>query len=201
MAVSKNKQPLLAKFTQGISIGSAEKAQFSDWTIIYYTRNSLSGNFNKEVYGITEDFDLIVVFSSNPTTKQISENTLFLVDEYPTNLNTEGNYIVKRIIKYDNNEIIVGCEKRKGIQYKNLYYNNNGQIYSYQMNFDNETMRGYINKYIQVPFSTGDILWLYEPDSAEDTENRIQLNSITNVGIVNDLLVFNEYSFGEYSGN
>ena len=201
MAISKNKQPLLAKFTQGISTGSAEKAQLSDWTIIYYTRNSLSGNFNKEIYGITEDFDLIVVFSSNPITKQIAENTLFLVDEYPTNLNSEGNYIVKRIIKHDNNEIVVGCKKRKGMQYKNLYYNNNGQVYSYQINFDSETMRGYVNKYIQVPFSAGDILWLYEPDSAEDVENRIQLNSITNVGIVDNLLVFNEYSFGEYNGN
>lgn len=201
MAINKNKKPLLAKFTKGISVGSAEVANLSDWTTIYYIRNSLSGNFNKEVYGITEDYDLIVVFSSNPITKQIAKNTLLLVNEYPTNLNKEGNYIVTKIIKYDNNEIVVGCEKRKGIKYKNLYYNYNGQIYSYQMNFDIETMRGYVDKYIQLPFATGDILWLYEPTNVNDTENRIRLNSITNVGIVDNLLIFNEYSFGEYNGN
>lgn len=200
MAVSKEKKPLLAKFTQGISTGSAEKAQLSDWTIIYYTRDSLSGSFNKEVYGITDDFDLVVVLDSNPITKQIAENTVLLFNEYPTNLNEEGNYTVTRIIRYDNNEIVVGCTKRKGIKYKNLYYLNNGQIYSYQMNFDTSTMRGYVNKYIQVPFSTGDILWLYEPTNSKDTENRIQLNSITNIGIVDNLRIFNEFAFGEYNG-
>lgn len=201
MAISKSKKPLLAKFTQGISVGSEEKAQLTDWTTIYYLRNSLSGNFNKEVYGITEDFDLVVVFASNSITKQIAENTLFLIDEYPTNLNENGNYIVKRIIKHDNNEVVVGCEKRNAIQYKNLYYNNNGEIYSFQINFDTDTMNGYTNKYIQVPFTTGDVLWLYEPTSIDDTENRIQLNSVTNVGIVDNLLIFNQYSFGEYNAD
>lgn len=200
MAIRKNKKPLLAKFTEGISTGSAEIAQLSEWTLVYYIRDSLSGSFNKEIYGIEGDFDLIVMFENNAITKQISNNTVFLINEYPTEMNKEGNYIVSKIIAHDDGEIVVGLSKRSGVSYKSIYYNNNGEIYSYQMNFDIDTMKGYVNKYSKVPFVVGDILWLYEPESVEETENRIQLNSITNVGIVDNLKLFAEYSFGEYNG-
>lgn len=200
MAVRKNKKPILAKFTQGISVGSAEKSSFTDWTLIYYTRDSLSGGFNKEVYGIDDDFDLVIILQSNDITKQISENTVFLINEYPTSLNAEGNYVVKKILKHDNGEIVVGLEKRKGTQHKNLYYAVSGQIYSVQVNYDKDTMKAYTNKYTVVPFETNSVIWLYEPDSVEDIENRIMVTSVTEVGIVDNYKVFNEYTFGEYGG-
>ena len=200
MAVRKNKKPILAKFTQGISVGSSEKSSFTDWTLIYYTRDSLSGGFRKEVYGIDEDFDLVVVLDSNSVTKQISANTVFLINEYPTLLNSEGNYIVSKILKHDNGEIVVGLDKRKSTQHKNLYYADSGKIYSVQVNYDKDTMKAYTNKYAVVPFETNSVFWLYEPDSIEDTENRIIVTSVLEVGIVDNYKVFNEYSFGEYSG-
>lgn len=200
MARRGDKKPLLAKFTEGISTGSAEKAQLSEWTLVYCIRDSLSGSFNKEVYGIEGDFDLIVMFENNVITKRISNNTIFLINEFPTSMNKEGNYVVSKIITHDDGEIVVGLSKRKGMGYKNIYYNNNGEVYSYQMNFDIDTLKGYINKYSKVPFGVGDVVWLYEPESIEDTENRIQLNSITNIGIVDNLKLFTEYSFGEYNG-
>nr|DAK86205.1 MAG TPA: hypothetical protein [Caudoviricetes sp.] len=199
MAIKKNKKPLLAKFTEGNSVGSAEVSSFSDWTLIYYVRDSLSGSFNKEIYGIEGDFDLIVMFESNAITKQISNDTIFLINEYPTSMNKEGNYVVEKIISHDDGEIIVGLSKRSAVNLKNIYYSKNGEIFSYQMNFDNDTLKGYVNKYLKVPFAVGDIVWLYEPDSAEDTENRIQLNEITNIGIIDNLKIFTEYSFGEYN--
>lgn len=201
MAVRKNKKPILAKFTQGISVGSAEKSMFTDWTLIYYTRDSLSGGFNKEVYGIDEDFDLVVIFQSNNVTKQISENTVFLINEYPTLLNAEGNYVVKKILKNDNGEIVVGLEKKKNNQHKNIYYADSGKIYSVQMNYDKDTMKAYTNKYSVMPFSKNSVLWLYEPNDIEDTENRIIVTAVTQVGIVDTLKIFNEYSFEEYSGS
>lgn len=200
MARRGDKKPLLAKFTEGISTGSAEKAQLSEWTLVYYIRDSLSGSFNKEVYGIEGDFDLIVMFENNVITKRISNNTIFLINEFPTSMNKEGNYVVSKIITHDDGEIVVGLSKRKGMGYKNIYYNNNGEVYSYQMNFDIDTLKGYVNKYSKVPFGVGDVVWFYEPESIEDTENRIQLNSITNIGIVDNLKLFTEYSFGEYNG-
>ena len=199
MAIKKDKKPILAKFTQGVSVGSAEKSNYTDWTLIYYTRDSLSGGFVKEVYGIDEDFDLIIVLDSNNITKQISENTVFLINEYPTNLNVEGNYVVRKTLKHDNGEIVVGLEKVKSTQHKNLYYADSGKIYSVQLNFDNETMKAYTNKYAVVPFETGSVLWVYEPDDINDTENRIIVTSVTETGIVDNYKVFKEYSFGEYN--
>lgn len=199
MAKRTDKKPMLAKFTEGISTGSAEIASLSDWTLIYYIRDSLSGSFRKEKYGIEGDFDLIVVCENNPITKQISNNTIFLINEYPTELNKEGNYTVKKVITHDDGEIVVGLTKKKGINHKSIYYNKDGKIYFYQMNFDMDTLKGYVDKYARVPFAEGDIVWLYEPDSADDEENRIQLNAITNVGIVDNLKIFTEYSFGEYN--
>lgn len=200
MAVRKNKKPILAKFTQGISVGSAEKSSFTDWTLIYYTRDSLSGGFNKEVYGIDEDFDLVIILQSNDITKQISENTVFLINEYPTSLNTEGNYVVKKILKHDNGEIAVGLEKLKSTQHKNIYYADSGKIYSIQMNYDKDTMNAYTSKYSVVPIETGSVVWLYEPDGIDDVENRLIVTSVTEVGIVDNYKVFKEYTFGEYSG-
>ena len=199
MAIKKDKKPILAKFTQGVSVGSAEKSNYTDWTLIYYTRDSLSGGFVKEVYGIDEDFDLIIVLDSNNITKQISGNTVFLINEYPTNLNVEGNYVVRKTLKHDNGEIVVGLEKVKSTQHKNLYYADSGKIYSVQLNFDNETMKAYTNKYAVVPFETGSVLWVYEPDDINDTENRIIVTSVTETGIVDNYKVFKEYSFGEYN--
>jgi hypothetical protein len=199
MAVKKDKKPILAKFTQGVSVGSAEKSSFTDWTLIYYTRDSLSGGFVKEVYGIDDNFDLIIILDSNDITKQISRNTVFLINEYPTTLNKEGNYIVKKILKHDNGEIMVGLEKRKSTQHKNLYYAVSGEIYSVQLNFDNETMKAYTNKYEVVPFETGSVLWVYEPNDIDDSENRIIVTSVTEVGIIDNYKIFKEYSFGEYN--
>lgn len=200
MAISKFKKPVLAKFAQGITVGNSETAKFSDWTVIYYIRNSLSGSFVRDVYGIDENFDLTLTFENNSITKQIVENTVFLIDEYPTNLNTEGNYRVRRIVCHDNNQIIVGLEKLKATKYKNLYYADSGNVYSYQINYDSDTMKAYTDKYAVVPFEQGSILWLYEPDDVDDIENRIQVTSVTTTGIVESLQVFNEYTFEEYSG-
>lgn len=199
MAIRKNKKPLLAKFSTGSSTGSAEHSHFSEWTTIYYIRDSLSGSFNKEIYGIEGDFDLIVMFENNAITKQISDDTIFLRNEFPTSMNVEGNYEVDKIIAHDDGQIIVGLSKKKGMSLKDVYYERDGEVYSFAMNFDLNTMKGYVDKYKQVPFSVGDILWLYEPENAEDEENRIQLNEIRNVGIVDNLKIFTEYSFGEYN--
>lgn len=201
MAVRKNKKPLLVKFSEGSTTGSAEKSKLSDWTIIYYTRDSLSGGFKKEVYGIDGNFDLVVIFENNNLTKRIAEDTLFLIGEYPTELNSQGNYIVKRIVHHDDGEIVVGLTHRTNLNYKNIYYNRDGVVYSYKINFDSATMKGYVNKYVNLPFGVGSILWLYEPIDISDTENRIVVNSIQTTGIVENLKIFNQISFGEYNGN
>lgn len=201
MAISKEKKPLLAKFSQGNTIGKAEFSKLSDWQVIYYTRSKKTGTVVKEVYGLDDNFDLVLIFDSNNITRQISENTLFLVDEYPTILNKDGNYTVKRIVRHDNNEIVAGLSKNKGVKHENLYYYNSGNLYACQVNYDSTTNKAYVDKYSTIPLTVGSIVWDCEPEDENDTENRYVVTSVTNVGIVDNLKVFKEITLGEYNGN
>lgn len=200
MAISKDKKPLLAKFSQGNSVNGGEFQTSNGWQVLYYTRSKKNGAVSKEVYGLDDNFDLVLIFDSNNITRQISESTLFLVDEYPTNLNAEGNYTVKRIVQHDNNQIVVGLKKNKGVKHENLYYYNSGNLYACQVNYDSSTHKAYVDKYSTLPLVVGSTVWDYEPDDENDTENRYTVTSVTNVGIVDNLKVFKEITLGEDNG-
>lgn len=200
MAISKYKMPLLAKFSQGNTVNGGEFQVSEGWQTLYYTRSSETGSVSKEIYGLDDNFDLVLVFDSNNVTRQISENTLFLVDEYPTNLNSEGNYTVKRVVRHDNNEIVVGLRKTKGIKHENLYYYNSGNLYACQVNYDSTTHKAYVDKYSTLPLQVGSVVWDYEPDDENDTENRYTVTAVTNVGIVDNLKVFKEITLGANNG-
>ena len=201
MAISKFKKPILAKFSQGNSVDSAEFSKLGDWTVIYYTRSYQSGSVSRQLYGLDDNFDLVLTFISNDITRKISENTLFLVDEYPTNLNTNGNYTVRRLVRHDNNEIVVGLKKQRGVEHKNLYYYDSGILYACQVNYDSSTHKAYVDKYSTIPLDVGSVVWDYEPDNQNDTENRYTVTSVTNVGIVENLNVFKEITLGVVNGN
>lgn len=201
MAISKNKRPILAKFSQGNTVDGAEYTKSGKWEVIYYTKSYQSGTVSKQLYGLDDNFDLVLTFDANSITKQISENTLFLVDEYPTNLNEDGNYTVKRIVKHDNNEIVVGLRKQRGIEHKNLYYYDSGNLYACQVNYDSSTQKAYVDKYSTIPLRVGSVVWDYEPENNEDTENRFVVTSVTYVGIVDNLKVFKEIALGVVDGN
>lgn len=194
MAISKFKKPILAKFSQGNSVDGEEYSKLSEWTVIYYTKSYQGGVVSKQLYGLDDNFDLTLTFDSNSVTRQISENTLFLVDEYPTSLNTNGNYSVKRIVKHDNNEIVVGLRKARGVEHSNLYYYDSGKLYACQVNYDSSTHKAYVGKYSTIPLQVGSVVWDYEPEDDKDTENRFTVTSVTNVGIVDNLKVFKEIS-------
>ena len=200
MAISKFKKPILAKFSQGNTVGNSEVATSEGWNTLYYTRSKKNGSVSKEIYGLDDNFDLVLVFDSNNITKQISENTLFLVDEYPTNLNVEGNYSVRKILQHDNNEIVVGLKATKGVKHENIYYYNNHTLYACQVNYDSSTHKIYVDKYSTIPLTVGSIVWDFEPDDENDTENRYTVTSVTNVGIVDNLKVFKEITLGVSNG-
>ena len=200
MAISRYKKPLLVKFSQGNTIVSGEVSKLSDWQTVYYTRNKLTGAVSKELYGLDDNFDLVLSFESNNITKQISESTLFLIDEYPTRLNSEGNYTVKRIIQHDNNSIVVGLKKNKGVKHENLYYYDSDVLYACQVNYDSDTHKAYVDKYSTLPLNVGLVVWDFEPESNEDTENRFTVTSVTEVGIVDNLKVFKEITLGVNNG-
>ncbi len=201
MAISKFKKPILAKFSRGNSVDGAENTKTGEWEVIYYTRSYQSGTVSKQLYGLDDNFDLVLTFDSNSITRQISENTLFLVNEYPTNLNESGNYTVKRVVQHDNNSIVVGLRKARGVEHKNLYYYDSGSLYACQVNYDSNTHKAYVDKYSTLPLQVGSVVWDYEPDDENDTENRYTVTTVTNVGIVDSLKVFKEITLGEYNAN
>ena len=200
MAISKDKRPLLVKFSQGNSVVGGENARLTEWQVVYYTRNKLTGTVSKELYGLDDNFDLVLSFDTNSITKQITESTLFLVDEYPTNLNADGNYTVKRIVQHDNNTIVVGLKKNKGVGHKNFYYFDSGILYTCQVNYDSDTNKIYVGKYSTLPFNVGLVVWDFEPENESDVENRFTVTSVTEVGIVDNLKVFKEITLGVNNG-
>lgn len=199
MAISRYKKPCLVKFSNGITVGDAEFSVSSDWTTIYYTTKSASGGYDRERYGTEENYDLVLILDNNNITKQINEGSIFLIDEYPTELNVEGNYKAKKISFTDSGKIIVMLNAKKGVKHRNLYFLKNDQLCSIQCNYDSQTNKGYFRKYETIPFTGNDTIWNIEPLTNEDSEGRIILVSQDNVGIVNDLKVFIELTFKEYN--
>ena len=201
MAISKYRMPILVKFSQGNSVGSAEQSKLSGWATLYYTRSYESGTVSRQIYGLDDNFDLVLTFDSNSKTRQIAENTLFLVNEYPTELNVDGNYTVKRIVRHDNNEIVVGLRKNKGVKHANLYYYSGNELLACQVNYDSTTKKAYIDKYSTIPLAVGLTVWDFEPDDKNDTENRYVVTSVATVGIVDNLKTFKEITLGVVNGN
>ena len=48
--------------------------------------------------------------------------------------------------------------------------------------------------------TVGSVVWDFEPDDENDTENRYTVTSVTNVGIVDNLKVFKEITLGVSNG-
>lgn len=194
MAISRYKKPLLIKFSQGNATGEQENSKLGSWQVAYYTRSAVSGSIQKQLYGLDDNYDLVVIFTANPITKQITENTLFLIDEYPTDLNSEGNYTARRVIVHDDNQIVVGLNKVRGVKHANIYYYDGGNLYACQVNYDSDTQKVYVNKYSTLPLVAGTAVWTSEPASEDDTTDAFTVSSVATVGIVSDLLVFKEIS-------
>ena len=49
--------------------------------------------------------------------------------------------------------------------------------------------------------TVGLVVWDFEPDDKNDTENRYVVTSVTNVGIVENLKTFKEITLGVVNGN
>lgn len=195
MAVKKDKLPLLAKFSVGQTTGDMNVSVYKGWQILYRSDKSIKSSFFHEDFGTEENFDLMILLDANPITKQITEDTVFLINEYPTDMNSKGNYKVKKIFPEYLGVIRVGLESIKGISYKSLYYLDGDNIYSFQLNYDNATNTGYIGKYIKHPFTTSTKIWLTEPLDKDDDLDTVSFVSERNIGIIDRLKVFKELKF------
>lgn len=195
--IKKDKKPILVKFSIAQTTGDKDVSVYGDWNVIYISDKSNSGVIDRETYGQDEDFDMVIVLEANPITRQVDEKSVFLVDEFPTKNNKKGNYRIKKIFPEYLGSIRIGLETIEKIPYQNLYYLSGSNIYKFQLNYDSETMKGYIDKDIKHPFTTETIIWSSEPTSAENTVDRISFVSDRRVGIIDRYKAFTELTFGE----
>lgn len=197
MSVKKDKKPILVKFSIAQTTGDKNVSVYGDWNVIFVTDKNIAGYFEREPYGQDEDFDLTLLLQANPITRQINEKSVFLVNEYPTNNNSKGNYKIKKIFPEYLGNIKIGLEIVDKISYRNLYYLSGEEIYKFQLNYDSATHKGYIDKDIQHPFTRNTIIWTTEPTNAQDTIDRISFLSQQDVGIIDSYKAFTELTFGE----
>lgn len=201
MSVKKDKLPLLVKFSVAQTTGDKNVSVYGDWRVIYRTNKSVASAYLHEPYGTEERFDLTILLDANPITKQINEKSVFLIDEYPTDMNVKGNYRIKKIFPEYLGVIRIGLESIEGNSFKSLYYLDGDKILSYQLNYDSSTNIGYIDKYANHPFSSSTKIWLTEPVDKDDELDMLSFVSERNVGIIDNLKVFKALTFREENGN
>ena len=197
MSVKKDKKPILVKFSIAQTTGDKNVSVYEDWQVIYITDKNVSSYFDRENYGQDEDFDYTLLLDGNPITRRIDEKSVFLIDEYPTKNNAKGNYKIKKIFPEYLGKIKIGLEAVEKVVSQNLYYLNGEKIYKFQLNYDRDTKKGYIDKDSNHPFTTETIIWSTEPTDAEDLVNRVSFLSESRVGIIERYKAFKELSFGE----
>lgn len=195
MSIKKDKKPILVKFSIGQTTGDENVSVYEDWNIIYSLTKSIFSSFSHEPFGTEEKFDLTIILEANPITRKINEKSIFLIEEYPTNNNSKGNFRIKKIFPEYLGLIRIGLESIKGNSYQSLYYLNGDEIYSYQLNYDNNTNMGYIDKYAIYPFSTSTKIWTSEPINKDDDVDRISFVSEKNIGIIDRYKTFKQLSF------
>lgn len=197
MPVKKDKRPILVKFNIADKTGDTNACVYGDWQVIYMSDKSITSAYSREIYGTEEDFDLVILLDASPTTKRINEQSVFLINEYPTENNVKGNYRIKRLFPEYLGLIRIGLESIEGKSTQRLYYLDGENIYSYSLNYDRTNNLGYVGKYDVHPFAQATTIWKTEPLNSSDTVDRIQFVSETNVGIINNYKVFKQLTFSE----
>jgi hypothetical protein len=147
--------------------------------LIRDTMNSISNN----PYGYNVVYDKVITVNAGSITRLINEQTLFIVDEYPTSVFETGNYTVSMIYPEYNGEIVIGLTKKQDIDIPKLYFESNGKILYYQLNFDKDSKCAYIHKNTIIPFSVGDYVWTREPLDTSTTKNRYKLSEKVKFGV------------------
>jgi hypothetical protein len=190
--------PILIKFTIAITTGNSQNAVLTDdWETVYATIANPSGDYGKYVYGVAGNFDVVITLNANQITRKIKSNTAFLINEYPTKNFQKGNYEVVRIFPEYNGEIKIGLKSISGIGSTYIYYlsDDGTQVYKYQINFDSDTMRGYIKKNDYCPLTRNSTIWTTKPINVSSDVNLIKYIGIMDRGVTELYKPFKEIIF------
>lgn len=195
MISKKDSKPFLVKFVIANTLESEPKPIYSDYNCVSGLIGDPTGLVSKEPYGLEFDFDRLVTVNATPTTRKIAYNTAVLLEEYPTDNFPNGNYNVSKIFPEYNNEIVIGLKKIDGLDIPRLYYLYNGEVVTYQLNYDKTTNTGYIDKKQPIPFTTDSVIWTRKPSSVDQTTHKIAFVGSESVGIDNQHLHYHKLTF------
>ena len=191
MISKKDSKPILIKFPIG---EGSEMIYDSEWTLIYGIIKE-TGLFDKKIYGIDSDFDLIVVLNATPITRRINKQTIFLCENMPTNVYKNGDYSITYVRPEINGEILIGLKTKLDISIPRLYFYYNKSLLSIQINFDDAKNKAYIPKNQKLPFELGGFVYTKKPKTKSETENKLKLISTNKIGYSSQYTNFSELTF------
>lgn len=199
MISKKDSIPVQVKFFSHIS--DDNPVYETNWKTIFGLVSDPSGSFYKKNYGGEEEYDKIITVNAGSLSRKINNNTLLLVDNYPTKIYENGDYAVKRKFPEYNGEIVIGLTKLKAVAIPKLYFYNGNYLSYIQINFDKTNLVAYIDKNLDLPFSIGNYLWYRKPSSANQTASRIKLSSKSKVIIGDSYYKYIKLTFSDESAN
>lgn len=193
MIPKKDSKPILIKFPVG---EGNEIIYENQWNTVYGIVKK-TGFYEKKIYGIDLDFDLVITVNASYLTRKINKQTLFLCENMPTEVFKSGDYSPNYVYPEYNGEIRIGLKHKEDISIPRLYFVYNNEIISIQLNFDSEKRKAYIPTDYNLPFNIGDYVWTMKPNSIDDVENRLKLISKEKIGLSSNYKNFYELTFGE----
>lgn len=196
MISKRDSKPFKIKFPIGISKTNKVDMKYQDeWQDVYGLIGDPSGYISQNMFGQDSNIDKTIIVNASSLTRSINKNTCFLLDNMPTSVYENGDYYVNKILPEYNGEIVIGLTKIQSIDIPKLYFNNNGKILYYQLNFDKYTLKGYVNINEILPFKEGDYVWTREPTDISSTKNRIEFVYKSKIGLSNHFKSFLELTF------
>lgn len=197
MISKRDSKPFLIKFPIGVSKTSKKEMIYQDnWQTLHGLISDPSGRFASTVYGKEQNFDKVITLNAGSLSRQINSNTVFLLDNMPTDNYSKGDYTVSYIFPEYNGEIVIGLTKRQSISLPKLYFFTNMQQPLYfQLNFDDKNKVAYITEKEYLPIGINQSVWETEPSNEDDEKSKLIFKSKTKVGFTNNHKPFYKLTF------
>ena len=198
MISKRDSKPFQVKFPIGIEKTNKIETQYeNNWNVCFGIIRDTITDAEKNMYGYNLSFDKIITVNAGSITRLIDENTLVVIDDVATPVYETGNYTVSKVFPEYNGEIVIGLEIKRDINIPKLYFENNGKILYYQLNFDEDSKKAYVPIKSRVPFNEGSYVWTREPIDSTETEHRLMFTNKSKYGVAKQFKNFYELTFVE----
>lgn len=202
MISKRDSKPLLIKFPIGVSKTKKTDMIYQDnWDVIYGLIGDPNGLYQSNVFGKDIDFDKIITVNAGSKTRPINKNTIFLLDNMPTDNFLKGDYTARYIFPEYNGEIVIGLERKQAIDLPKLYFfaDSEEPLY-FQLNFDQNEKVAYIGANEILPIGINDYVWERKPEGESDLNYKLKLISKQKIGYTNNYKPFYKLIFEVVNG-